>query len=99
MSDENPSLQDIWRLLGTMNKRFGERFDVLERQVVQIREDVAGLRAEFRELKVHMNAGFGALKESIEARDFRRGDHGLRGALDEGDADGRRLTELETSRT
>jgi hypothetical protein len=71
MSEENPTLQDIWRLLGTMNKRWGERFDGLERQVVQLREDVGALDAR-------MTAGFGALKAMIEARDFRLDDHGRR---------------------
>ncbi len=73
MSEENPTLRDVWRLLGTMNKRF----DALERQVVEIRQDMAALDAR-------MVAGFGALKASIEARDFRLDEHG------------RRLTELES---
>lgn len=73
MSEENPTLRDIWRLLGTMNKRF----DALERQVVEIRQDMAALDAR-------MVAGFGALKASIEARDFRLDEHG------------RRLTEMES---
>ncbi len=73
MSEENPTLRDIWRLLGTMNKRF----DALDRQVVEIRQDMAALDAR-------MVAGFGALKASIEARDFRLDEHG------------RRLTELES---
>ena len=67
MSEENPTLQDIWRLLGIMNKRF----DGLERQVVQLREDLGALDAR-------MTAGFGALKAMIEARDFRLDDHGRR---------------------
>ena len=79
MSEKNPTLQDIWRLLGTMNKRF----DSLERQVVQIRED---LGAQVTGLEARMTAGFGALKQAIEARDFRLDDHG------------RRITELESSR-
>jgi hypothetical protein len=73
MSEKNPTLHDIWRLLGTMNKRF----DGLERQIVQLREDFGGLEAR-------VTAGFGALKQSIEARDFRLDEHG------------RRLTELES---
>jgi hypothetical protein len=79
MSDTNPTLQDIWRLLGSMNKRWGERFDVIERQFVQIREELANMDAR-------MTTGFGALKQSIEARDFRLDDHG------------RRITDLESSR-
>ncbi len=67
MSDENPTLQDIWWLLGTMNKRL----DGLERQGVQLREDLAALDAR-------VVAGFGALKGMIEARDFRLDDHGRR---------------------
>ena len=56
MSEKNPTLHDIWRLLGTMNKRFGERFDALERQIVQLREDFGALGAR-------VTAGFGALKQ------------------------------------
>jgi hypothetical protein len=87
MSEKNPTLQDIWRLLGTMNRRF----DGLERQNVQLREDLGArigtLEARFDSLTARMTAGFGALEESIEARDFRLDDHG------------RRLGELERSRT
>lgn len=81
MSDENPTLQDIWRLLGTMNKRF----DGLERQIVQIREDLSTLDGRVSALDARMTAGFGALKGMIEARDFRLDDHG------------RRITELESN--
>lgn len=84
MSGDNPDLKDIWRLLGTMNKRF----DGLERQMTELREEMGALKEEVRgdlaSFKLHVNAGFGALKESIEARDFRLDDHG------------RRLTELES---
>jgi hypothetical protein len=93
MSGDNPSLKDIWRLLGTMNKRF----DAVERQIVQVREDLGkelsslradmgAFRADMSALRADMSTGFGALKGSIEARDFRLDDHG------------RRLTELESSR-
>jgi hypothetical protein len=89
MSEKNPTLQDVWRLLGTMNKRVGERFDALERQQVQLREDLGGrissLETRFGALELRMTAGFGALKESIEARDFRIDEHG------------RRLNDLERS--
>lgn len=71
MSEKNPTLQDVWMLLGsmnkriaTMNKRFGERFDSLEREML-------GLKADVR-------TSIGALKESIEARDFRLDEHGRR---------------------
>lgn len=75
MSDESPTLKDIWRLLGAMNKRLdttnkrtSERFDALERELVRTRES----------LEARMAAGFGALKASIEARDFRLDEHGRR---------------------
>ena len=71
MSEKNPKIQDVWRLLGTMNKRFERmdlRLDGLERQMVSLREDLAG----------RMAAGFASLKESIEARDFRLDEHGRR---------------------
>ena len=79
MSEKNPTLQDVWRLLGAMNRRF----DGLERQNVQLREDLGG---RIHSLEARVTAGFGALKESIEARDFRLDEHG------------RRLSELEQSR-
>jgi len=78
MSDQDPTLQDVWRLLGSLNRRVGERFDVVERQLVAVDARVGALEAK-------VAAGFGALKESIEARDFRLDDHG------------RRLTKLEES--
>ena len=84
MSGDNPTLKDIWRLLGTMNKRF----DGLERQMVQLREDltqqVVEVRSDLESFKAEVRVGFSAIKESIEARDFRLDDHG------------RRLTELES---
>lgn len=86
MSDADPTLKDIWRLLGTMNKRF----DALEREVVSGKAALAELKAELQseigELRQEMRLGFGALRGMIEARDFRLDDHG------------RRLTDLETSR-
>ena len=98
MSEKSPtlqdvwhSLQDIWSLLGTKNRRF----DGLERQIVQVREDLGGrmyslearLSTRIDSLESRMTTGFGALKESIEARDFRLDEHG------------RRISELERSRT
>lgn len=70
MADNDPTLQDIWRLLGSMNRRFGERFDVMEKQFVLLREDFVGLRGEFADLKSQVNTQIGVLKASIEARDL-----------------------------
>ncbi len=96
MSAKNPTLQDVWRslqdmwsLLGTMNRRF----DGLERQIVQLHDDLGGriheldarVSTRIDALDSRMTAGFGALKESLEARDFRLDEHG------------RRLSELERS--
>jgi hypothetical protein len=79
MSDADPTLKDVWRLLGVMN----QRFDGLERQIVDLKE---GTAKQLAEVRAEMRAGFGALKASIEARYFR---------LDE---QGRRITDLETAR-
>ena len=87
MGAKHPTLQDVWKLLGTMNKRF----DSIEREMVDLktglRADMAALEArlesKFTTLETRMTAGFGALKASIEARDFRLDEHG------------RRLNELE----
>lgn len=76
MSDADPTLKDVWRLLGVVNKRF-EAFD---RQMIEMKDEIGELRAEMR-------AGFGALKASIEARDFRLDEHG------------RRISELEMARS
>ena len=71
MQDVSRTLQDVWRLLGSMNRRFGERFDVVERQIVAVDARVTAGEARFM-------LAIGALKESIEARDFRLDDHGRR---------------------
>ena len=77
--NDNPTLQDIWRLLGTMNRRFGDRFDSLERQITRLDDRMSQLEArvdsKLASLEARMQAGFGALKASIEARDFRLDDH------------------------
>jgi hypothetical protein len=81
MSEQDPTLHDVWRLLGSINKRmggFGERFDVIERRLVAMDTRISAVEAG-------ISAKIGALKESIEGRDFRLDDHG------------RRLTKLEES--
>jgi hypothetical protein len=81
--NDNPTLQDIWRLLGVMNRRF----DSLERQMIRLDDRVSQLESTFevnlKAIEAKMQAGFGALKASIEARDFRLDEHA------------RRLAELE----
>ena len=82
MSEKNPTLQDIWRLLGRMNGHF----DDLERQMVAIEQRLGGrisaieerLGARIGALEARVTAQVGALKESIEARDFRLDEHGRR---------------------
>jgi hypothetical protein len=87
MTESDPTLKDVWRLLGVMNKRF----DSLERQILGLQDQIADVRAELRaglgDVRAEMRAGFGALKASIEARDFRLDEHG------------RRITELEMARS
>lgn len=85
MTDQDATLQDVWRLLGSLNRRMGERFDVVERQLVALDGRVSAVDARVSALEARVTAGFGALKESIEARDFRLDEHG------------RRLTRIEES--
>ncbi len=61
-----------------MNRRINERFDVVERQIVAVDARVSAGEAG-------IGARLSALKESIEARDFRLDDHA------------RRLTKVEES--
>jgi hypothetical protein len=78
MSEKNPTLQDIWRLLGAMNKRIGvmdKRFDAIERELVAFKADIAG---QITALKADVSGRIGVLKDSIEARDFRLDEHGRR---------------------
>jgi len=78
MSEKNPTLQDIWRLLGRLNRRvevFDGRFDGLERQMVALEERIG---TRISSLEVRVASQIGALKESIEARDFRLDEHGRR---------------------
>jgi hypothetical protein len=92
MTDQDPTLQDVWRLLGSLNRRIGERFDVVERQLVALDARISSVDARISSVDARVSAldngiaaKLGALKESIEARDFRLDDHG------------RRLTRLEES--
>ena len=55
---KNPTLQDVWRLLGVMNKRF----DTLEHQMVVQATALGALEAR---LEARMSAGFGALMATI----------------------------------
>ena len=67
MENEDPTLQDVWRLLGRMNKRF----DALERQTIEIKEELSSFKG-------YVVGALRALKASIEARDFRLDEHGRR---------------------
>lgn len=71
MTDQDPTLKDLWRLMGSMNRRMTERFDVIERELVAVNARISAVEAGIA-------SKFGALKESIEARDFRLDDHGRR---------------------
>lgn len=71
MTDHDPTLHDLWRLLGSMNRRMNDRFDVVERRFVAMDERISAVDSGIA-------AKLGALKESIEARDFRLDDHGRR---------------------
>jgi hypothetical protein len=85
MTEQDPTLQDVWRLLGTLNRRVGgfdQRFDVIERHLVALD---ARISARISAVEAGIAAKIGALKDSIEARDFRLDDHG------------RRLSKLEES--
>jgi chromosome segregation ATPase len=79
------SIQDIWSLLGRMNRRmdgFDERFDAFERKFIASNDRVG---AQMASLDARVMTAIGALKESIENRDFRLDEHG------------RRLSKLEAS--
>jgi hypothetical protein len=82
MTDQDPTLQDVWRLLGSMNRRINERLDGMNRR---INERLDALERQIVATDAGVSAKMGALKESIEARDFRLDDHG------------RRLSKLEES--
>jgi hypothetical protein len=85
MADQDATLQDVWRMLGSLNRRMGERFDVVERQLVALDGRISALDARLSAVDTRVTVGFGALKESIETRAFRLDEHG------------RRLSKLEES--
>ena len=92
MTDQDPTLQDVWRFLGGMDRRMNERFDAVERQLIALGErisstdaSVSSVGASLSSLEARITAKIDALKESVEARDFRLDEHG------------RRLTKLEES--
>lgn len=59
------------RRIGELDRRFGERFDVVERELVAVNARISAIEGG-------ISAKIGSLKESIEARDFRLDDHGRR---------------------
>jgi hypothetical protein len=75
MTDQDPTLQDVWRLLGSMNRRINERIDGMNRR---INERIGALERQMVATDAGVSAKIGALKEWIEARDFRLDDHGRR---------------------
>jgi hypothetical protein len=85
MTAPDPTLHDVWRLLGSMNRRINERLDAIEHRLVTVDTRVAAVEARVTSVEAGIGAKISALKESIEARDFRLDDHG------------RRLTKLEES--
>jgi hypothetical protein len=92
MTDQDPTLQDLWRLLGGMNRRMNERFDAVERQLIATGERLSSVDARVSSVDARLSsveagiaAKIGALRESVEARDFRLDEHG------------RRLSKLEES--
>jgi hypothetical protein len=83
--EHSRSFQEIWSLLGRMNRRmdgFDERFDAFERRLI-VSNDRVG--AQMAALDARVMTAIGALRESIENRDFRLDEHG------------RRLSKLEAS--
>lgn len=81
------TLQDVWRLLVSMDRRINERFDATERHLVATTGRFSGVEASLSGLEARIGAKLDALKEAIEARDHRLDDHA------------RRLTKLEESRS
>jgi hypothetical protein len=85
MTAPDPTLHDVWRLLGSMNRRINERLDAIEHRLVVGETRSAAIEARVSEGEARLGAKLSALRESIEARDFRLDEHG------------RRLTKLEES--
>jgi hypothetical protein len=59
MTDSDPTLQDVWRLLGSLNRR-------IESMDRRINERIDGLEREVVAINARISAKIGALKESIE---------------------------------
>ena len=61
MTDEDPTIKDVWQLLVSFDQRMTERFDALERRIVALNDSVSAF-------DVGIGAKLDALKESIDAR-------------------------------
>jgi hypothetical protein len=64
-------LQPVWKALGSIRTTFGDRLDRMDERLEQMERFNVDQHAKTR-------SAIGALKESIEARDFRLDEHGRR---------------------
>jgi hypothetical protein len=71
-------LQPIWKALGSIRTTFGDRLDRMDQRLESMERFTI-------EEHVKTRSAIGALKEAIEARDFRLDDHGRRLAALEND--------------
>jgi hypothetical protein len=60
MTDQDPTLQDVWRLLGSMNRRLNERIDGMNRR---LNERLDALERQMVATDAGVSAKIGALKE------------------------------------
>lgn len=63
MTASDPTLQDVWRLLGSMNRRINERLDVIERHLVTHDARFAVVEARVSAVEAGIGAKISALKE------------------------------------
>ncbi len=61
MTDQDPTLKDVWQLLVSFDRQMTERFDAIERRIVASNDSVSAFEAG-------IGAKLDALKDSIGAR-------------------------------
>ena len=61
MTDEDPTIKDVWQLLVSFDQRMTERFDAIERRLVALND-------RFSAFDTSLGAKLDTLKKSIDAR-------------------------------
>ena len=65
MTDQDPTLKDLWRLVVSLDRRMTDGFDSVERRFAALDERISAMDAHLSAFEASIGASLDALKESI----------------------------------